>query len=69
MKYKIIRNSVRCLKCGDEVESKHGHDFKFCECGAIAVDGGRNYLRRVGDFSNYQDTSITEGDEINDIDV
>lgn len=23
----IIRNSIRCLKCGDEIESKHRHDL------------------------------------------
>lgn len=56
----IIRNSIRCLKCGDEIESKHGHDFKFCRCGAVAVDGGRAYLRRLGEQRDWVDTSIVE---------
>jgi hypothetical protein len=31
------------------VESAHRHDFRTCACGKIAVDGGRDYRRRVGD--------------------
>ena len=37
---KIIRNAIRCKKCGDVIESKTIHDFKFCGCGSCAVDGG-----------------------------
>ena len=45
---KIIRNAIRCKKCGEVIESKSVHDFKFCSCGACAVDGGHEYLRRCG---------------------
>ena len=31
---KIIRNAIRCKKCGEVIESKSVHDFKFCSCGA-----------------------------------
>jgi ribosomal protein S27AE len=44
---KIIRNAARCKKCGDVIESKHRHDFVSCKCGAIAVDGGTDYIRWV----------------------
>ena len=27
---KIIRNAIRCKKCGEVIESKSVHDFKFC---------------------------------------
>ena len=37
---KIIRNAIRCKKCGDVIESKTVHDFKFCSFGSCAVDGG-----------------------------
>lgn len=60
MSEKIIRNSARCKKCGEEIESRHRHDFRSCSCGAISVDGGRAYLRRVGDLTAFEDTSITE---------
>jgi len=42
----IIRNVAKCLKCGETIESFHGWDFKKCSCGNLAVDGGRNYIRR-----------------------
>lgn len=40
------RNRAKCKKCEDVIESTYGHDFKQCKCGAIFVDGGRNYARR-----------------------
>ena len=42
----IIKNAIRCKLCGDEIESVSCHDFKWCSCGACAVDGGHEYLRR-----------------------
>ena len=60
MRYtKVIVNKVRCKSCDDIIESKHRHDFVFCKCGKIAVDGGKEYLRRVGDLKNYDDLSVT----------
>lgn len=41
-------NKARCKKCGDVIESKHRHDFVTCKCGAISLDGGKDYQRRVG---------------------
>ena len=32
---KIIRNAIRCKKCGEVIESKTAHDFKFCNCGSF----------------------------------
>lgn len=49
MKEIIIKNIAQCRKCGDIIESTHRHDFKWCKCKAIAVDGGKDYLRRLGD--------------------
>lgn len=43
---KIIKNMVRCKLCKDVIESKTAHDFKYCSCGNVAVDGGHEYLRR-----------------------
>ena len=42
----IVCNAIRCNICGDEIESKHRHDFVTCKCGACSVDGGHDYLRR-----------------------
>lgn len=56
----IIQNQVLCLKCGDTPYSSHTHDFKYCKCGSVAVDGGLSYLRRVFDEdSSYKELSIS----------
>lgn len=57
----IIKNAIRCNICGDEIESKHRHDFVICKCGACSVDGGHDYLRRCAkDESYFSDISIIE---------
>lgn len=43
---KIYTNKIQCVKCNDIIESKYTHDFKFCKCGNVAVDGGKEYLKR-----------------------
>ena len=47
MKTKIIKNVIKCTKCGDIIESTHVHDFKMCSCGECGVDGGHDYLLRL----------------------
>ena len=54
----IIRNSAHCNRCGAEIESRSRHDFQQCQCGAIFVDGGHDYLRRGGNKEDLVDTSI-----------
>ena len=53
-------NKIRCKKCGDIIESKSVHDFKFCKCKSVAVDGGHEYLRRLGDLEDWDDLSEYE---------
>jgi len=60
---KIIVNKIKCKKCGDIIESKYTHDFKMCKCGSIAVDGGHDYLRRVGNLDNIEELSIVKKDD------
>jgi len=60
----ILRNAARCLQCGDEVESTHRHDFRMCRCGKLGVDGGHDYIRRIG--SSGMDTSIIAIREVDD---
>jgi len=60
----ILQNQVRCKKCGDEPYSTHRHDYKPCKCGAVAVDGGMEYLRRVGDVENMEEMSYTMNNNI-----
>ena len=58
----IIINKIKCKKCGDEIESKTVHDFKFCKCGAVAVDGGHDYLRRLGYREDWEEMSVMRND-------
>lgn len=60
----IIENVVTCMACGDRIVSKHRHDFVTCTCGAVSVDGGQEYLRRVGDFGNALDHSWSLPDDV-----
>ena len=59
---KILRNSIRCKKCGEEIVSNSRHDYVECKCGACAVDGGHDYLRRCGNSEDYAETSILENE-------
>lgn len=54
---KILVNKIRCKICNDIIESKTVHDFKFCKCGAVAVDGGLSYLRRCGQLNDWEELS------------
>ena len=58
---KILVNKIKCKKCGDVIESKSRHDFKFCSCGAVSVDGGLDYIRRCGEEDDYEELSVFNG--------
>ena len=55
MKYIIRRNAIQCKHCGDIIESRNVHDFKYCSCRKCAVDGGHDYLRRCFTTSEEED--------------
>ena len=57
-KEKIIHNKAKCLKCGDIIESYNRHDFKWCSCRAIFVDGGHEYIRRGGEMKDIEELSV-----------
>ncbi len=63
----IVVNKIKCNHCGDIIESTSVHDFKWCKCRTVYVDGGHDYLKRG--FKNspydYTDLSITvNNDEV-----
>ena len=64
---KIIKNSVRCLKCNEIIESKFRHDRVECRCGVMAIMGGRDYvhiIHPVGDPEElYEDLCVYEDKE------
>lgn len=57
---KILVNKIQCKKCKDIIESKYVHDFKWCVCRNIAVDGGLEYPRRVGNLEDIIELSEFE---------
>lgn len=60
----IIRNAIRCNICGDEIESVSRHDYVTCSCGACAVDGGHDYLRRsFKEIGCFTELSVQEDQE------
>ena len=56
-KEEIISNKIKCKKCGDIIESKSTNDYKRCSCGAVAVDGSKDYLKRIGKEKDYIELS------------
>ena len=57
MKEKIISNKIQCKHCEDIIESTHVHDFKWCSCKTVFVDGGREY-RRLGFKNSFEEDII-----------
>lgn len=53
-----IRGMV-CPQCKDFVFSRARHDMRSCTCKAIAVDGGREYLKVSWDPSKTHITPST----------
>ena len=68
LKPTIKSNKVQCNKCGDIIESVHRHDFRYCKCKHVYVDGGRDYIRRgydgpVGDFKELSEFKPAKQEE------
>lgn len=64
---KIVKNAIRCKHCGEIIESTSVHDFKFCSCESVAVDGGHDYLRRCSKNSPDDFEELSEVIEVEDI--
>ena len=61
---KIIKNAIQCKFCGDIIESTSRHNYVNCKCGACAVDGGHDYIKRTFIERNcFIELSIIENDE------
>ena len=61
--YTIKTNAIQCNHCKDVIISRHCHDFVACSCGKVAVDGGLDYLRRVGNHGDWIELSEYAGDQ------
>ncbi|WP_113886451.1 DUF7695 domain-containing protein [Clostridium butyricum] len=50
---RILQNKIKCLKCGDVIESTSIHNMVWCKCLSCAVDGGKEYVRFTGEENTY----------------
>ncbi len=52
-------NALQCWDCGDTIFSRALHDFRYCSCQAIFVDGGFDEYRRMGgDIDSFRNVPI-----------
>ena len=59
VKYTQVRHAIYCKKCLETIESKHRHDFKYCSCNAVGIDGGIDAGNHIlGNLSDMEDRSI-----------
>ena len=52
--------AVKCNNCRDTIYSRAGHDFHWCSCESVAVDGGYEpgYERLLGYPEDYTHTEV-----------
>lgn len=55
---KILFNRIQCKQCKEIIESNSVHECIFCKCGAVGVDGGKEYLRRIGSIEDIEELSV-----------
>jgi len=61
---KILFNSVICLNCGEQLISRHVHDYKTCTCeNETMVDGGLEYARFGGKDLNLVQSFVLDDSE------
>ena len=54
----ITRNAIQCVRCECTLVSTHRHHMVVCACDPpVGVDGGHEYLRRIGDPGHYRELS------------
>ena len=50
---------IQCRKCRSVIRSMHRHDLVWCSCKSVAIDGGNDYTRILGEsadvITNYND--------------
>ena len=47
-------SKIQCKLCKDIIQSTYRHDFKWCSCKSIYIDGGSDYTRIGGHLENIE---------------
>ena len=59
VRYTQTRHAIQCRKCLETIESKYIHDFKYCSCQAVGIDGGISAGNSIlGNMSDIEDRSM-----------
>ena len=59
LRYTQTRHAIQCKKCLETIESKHRHDFKYCSCRAVGIDGGLSAGNRIlGELVDIENRSM-----------
>ena len=45
----------KCKKCGDEIYWNTHKQMTYCKCGALGVDGCKDYVRLLGAEKNHEE--------------
>lgn len=51
-------NALKCNSCKDLIFSRARHDLHYCSCGKVAIDGGFDYLRVLGNAGDFDGQEI-----------
>ena len=49
-----MQDSIKCLVSGRYISVDTNYEYIPCACGAIAVDGGPEYVRVIGQKDNWE---------------
>jgi hypothetical protein len=59
VRYIQRRHAIQCRKCLETIESKDVHDFKYCSCGTVGIDGGLSAGNSIlGNLSDIEHRSM-----------
>lgn len=51
--------AIKCKKCQTVIFSRAVHDFHYCPCKTVAIDGGFDYTRILGNAEDFIEMSIS----------
>lgn len=51
-------HAIKCKLCGETIYSRAQHDFHWCSCHTIFIDGGFSYMRCGGQSENIENVVI-----------
>ena len=58
------KHAIQCKKCSDVIESTSHHDFKYCSCKAVGIDGGiSNGNRILGNLNDIEDKCVYKAED------